>query len=63
MRLKNKQGKEYDKSCAIKDVTRNIRMIGDNSVIMFDVDGNRYVSSDLKNMNKSSLRRLDSYLF
>ena len=63
MRLKNKQGKEYDKSCAIKDVTRNIRMIGDNSVIIFDVDGNRYVSSDLKNMNKASLRRLDSYLF
>ena len=63
MRLRNKQGNEYDKSCAIKDVTRNIRMIGDNSVIIFDVDGNRYVSSDLKNMNKASLRRLDSYLF
>ncbi|MCL2528241.1 MAG: DUF1854 domain-containing protein [Defluviitaleaceae bacterium] len=63
MKLRNKQGKEYDKSCAIKDVSRNIRMLTDNSVIIFDVDGNRYVVPDLGALNKQSLRRLDSYLF
>jgi len=63
MRLRNKQGKEYDKSCAVKDVSRNIRMLSDNSIIIFDVDGNRYVVPNLKELNKQSLRRLDSYLF
>jgi len=63
MRLRNKQGKEYDKSCAVKDVSRNIRMLSNNSVIIFDVDGNRYVVSDLTALNKHSLRRLDAYLF
>jgi len=63
MRLRNKQGKEYDKSCAVKDVSRNIRMLSGNSIIIFDVDGNRYVVPDLSQLNKQSLRRLDSYLF
>jgi len=63
MRLRNKQGKEYDKSCAVKDVSRNIRMLSSNSIIIFDVDGNRYVVPDLGALNKQSLRRLDSYLF
>ena len=63
MRLRNKQGNEYDKSCAVKDVSRNIRMLSSNSVIIFDVDGNRYVVPDLGELNKQSLRRLDSYLF
>jgi len=63
MRLRNKQGKEYDKSCAVKDVSRNIRMLSSNSIIIFDVDGNRYVVPSLKELNKQSLRRLDSYLF
>jgi len=63
MKLRNKQGNEYEKSCAIKDVSRNIRMLSGNSVIIFDVDGNRYVVPDLKALNKQSLRKLDSYLF
>ena len=63
MRLMNKQGKEYNKSCAIKDVSRNIRMLSNSSVIIFDVDGNRYVVPDLGALNKQSLRRLDAYLF
>ena len=63
MRLKNKQGKEYEKSCAVKDVSRNIRMLSNTSIIIFDVDGNRYVVPDLGELNKQSLRKLDSYLF
>ena len=63
MRLKDKQGNEYDKSCAIKDVSRNIRMLSNDSVIIFDVDGNRYVIPSLKDFDRYSLRKLDAYLF
>ena len=63
LRLKNKQGKEYVKNCAVKDVSRNIRMLGDTSCIIFDVDGNRYIVSELSKIGKKSLRKLDAYLF
>ena len=63
LKLKNKQGKEYTKNCAVKDVSRNIRMITNTSVIIFDVDGNRYVISDVANLNRHSMRKLDAYLF
>ena len=63
LRLKNKQGKEYTKNCAVKDVSRNIRMVTNTSVIIFDVDGNRYVISDVANLNRHSMRKLDAYLF
>jgi len=63
MRLKNKKGVEYKKNCAIKDVSRNIRMLSDNSIIVFDVDGNRYIASDLTKLSRQSMRKLDAYLF
>ena len=63
LRLKNKQGKEYTKNCAVKDVSRNIRMLGDMSCIIFDVDGNRYIAPDRSKIGKKSLRKLDAYLF
>jgi len=63
MKLKNKKGVEYKKNCAIKDVSRNIRMLSDNSIIIFDVDGNRYISSDLTKLSRQSMRKLDAYLF
>ncbi|MCL1861998.1 MAG: DUF1854 domain-containing protein [Defluviitaleaceae bacterium] len=63
LRLKNKKGVEYKKNCAIKDVSRNIRMLSDTSVIIFDVDGNRYIVEDVKRLSRQSLRKLDAYLF
>ena len=63
MRLKNKKGIEYTKNCAIKDVSRNIRTLSDNSIIIFDVDGNRYIAPDLSKLSRQSLRKLDVYLF
>lgn len=63
LRLKNKKGIEYKKNCAIKDVSRNIRMLSDTSVIIFDVDGNRYIVEDLKRLSRQSMRKLDAYLF
>ncbi len=63
MKVKNRQGKEYVKSCAIKDVNRNIRMLTDKSLIIFDVDGNRYMIQDIFKMDKNSVKKLDPYLF
>jgi len=63
MRLINKVGKEYTKNCAVKDVSRNIRMLSSTSVIIFDVDGNRYVIPDVRKLNRQSMRKLDAYLF
>ena len=63
MQLRNKQGKEYKKNCAVKDVSRNIRMVTPTSVIIFDVDGNRYVIPDVSRLNRNSMRKLDAYLF
>jgi len=63
MKLKNKKGIEYKKNCAIKDVSRNIRTLSSNSIIIFDVDGNRYISTDLSKLSRQSMRKLDSYLF
>ena len=63
MRLKNKKGVEFVKDCFIKDVSRNIRMLSDSSVIFFDVDGNRYVVDDLSKLSQQSVRRIEAYLF
>jgi hypothetical protein len=63
LRLKNKKGAEYKKNCAVKDVSRNIRMLSDTSIIIFDVDGNRYIAEDIKKLSRQSMRKLDAYLF
>ena len=51
------------KNAAVKDVNRNIRMLGDDRLIIFDVDGNRFILPSLKALDKKSLKRLEPYLF
>lgn len=51
------------KTCAVKDVNKNIRLLGDDRLIVFDVDGNRYMIESLKGLDKKSLKRLEPYLF
>lgn len=63
MKLKNKQGRVYDKSCAIKDVSRNIRTLPNEMVLIFDVDGNRYTIPAVRELSKASMKKLDAYLF
>ena len=53
----------YEKNCAVNDVNRNIRMIDDNRLLIFDVDGNRYMVGDLSALDKKSIRRLEPYMF
>ena len=54
---------KFDKNCAIKDVSRNIRMLDDDRLLIFDVDGNRYIISSLAALDKKSVKRLEPYLF
>jgi len=55
--------KKYTKNCAIKDVNKNIRMLSDDSLIIFDVDGNRFFIKSLSALDKNSLKRLSPFLF
>jgi len=56
-------GASHMKSCALKDVSKNIRMLNENSIIIFDVDGNRYIIKDVNKLDRASRRRLEPYLF
>lgn len=58
-----RNGKKHSKNCAVKDVSRNIRMLDDERLILFDVDGNRYIINSLSALDKKSLSRLEPYLF
>lgn len=53
----------YEKNCAINDVNKNIRMLDDDRLLMFDVDGNRYIVQSLAGLDKKSLKRLEPYMF
>jgi len=55
--------KKHVRNCAVKDVNRNIRMLSDNSLIIFDVDGNRFIVKDITALDKNSLKRLEPFLF
>ena len=58
-----RDGRKYDKTCTVKDVSKNIRMLSDDRLIIFDVDGNRYIVNSLAKLDKKSLNRLGPYLF
>jgi hypothetical protein len=57
------RGETFEKNCAVKDVNKNIRMLDDDRLIIFDVDGNRYIVPSLEALDKKSIKRLEPYLF
>ena len=61
--LQGTAGVVYPKTCAVKDVNRNIRMLGEKGLVIFDVDGNRYIVKDVMRLDKASFRRIEPYLF
>ena len=58
-----RDGHPYEKTCTVKDVSKNIRLLGDDRLIIFDVDGNRYLINSLSKLDKKSLSRLEPYMF
>jgi hypothetical protein len=57
------QGETFSKNCAVKDVTKNIRLLDEDRLIIFDVDGNRYIVQSLAALDKKSVKKLEPYLF
>ena len=56
-------GEKHERNAAVNDVNKNIRMLGANRLIIFDVDGNRYIINALDKLDGKSLRRLEPYMF
>ncbi len=53
----------HKKVFAVKDVSRNIKQLDENRIIIFDVDGNRYYISNIWDIDKSSRRKIEPYLY
>lgn len=52
-----------DKSFTVRDLTRNLRSANENTLLIFDVDGNRYVIPDQEKIEQKSRRLLEPYLY
>ncbi|MBQ6065828.1 MAG: DUF1854 domain-containing protein [Clostridia bacterium] len=53
---------DYPMSFTIRDLVKNIRCT-EGHVILTDVDGNRFLISDLERIDKKSRRKLEPYLY
>lgn len=51
------------KSFTVRDITKNMRFAGDNTLLIFDMDGNRYVIPEFENIEEKSKRLLEPYLY
>ncbi|MCL2462000.1 MAG: DUF1854 domain-containing protein [Defluviitaleaceae bacterium] len=56
-------GGAHERSAAVNDVNKNIRLLDANRLIIFDVDGNRYIVNAIDKLDKKSLQRLEPYMF
>lgn len=54
-------GKE--KSFTVRDITRNMRFATGDTLLIFDMDGNRYVIPDFEKTEPKSKRLLEPYLY
>jgi hypothetical protein len=51
------------KSIAIKDVTKSIRQLDEKRLLILDVDGNRFMIPNLPELDRGSMKHIESYLF
>lgn len=54
-------GKE--KKFTVRDITRNLRYASENTLLIFDMDGNRYVIPEFEKIEEKSKRLLEPYLY
>lgn len=52
-----------DKSFTVRDLTRNLRFANDSTLLIFDVDGNRYIIPDHEKIEQKSRRLIEPYLY
>ncbi|MBQ5882904.1 MAG: DUF1854 domain-containing protein, partial [Clostridia bacterium] len=69
--IKEKMGHFYfetkigvkDKNFTVKNITRNIRFAGEDTLLIFDMDGNRYIMPEFSKTDTKSQRLLEPYLY
>lgn len=54
-------GKE--KNFTVRDITRNMRFSSGDTLLIFDMDGNRYVIPEFEKIEQKSKRLLEPYLY
>ncbi len=52
-----------DKNFTVRDLTRNLRFANDSTLLIFDVDGNRYIIPNHEKIEKKSRRLIEPYLY
>ena len=69
--IKEKMGHFYfetkigdkDKNFTVKNITRNIRFAGEDTLLIFDMDGNRFIMPEFSKTDTKSKRLLEPYLY
>jgi hypothetical protein len=69
--IKEKMGHFYfetkigvkDKNFTVKNITRNVRFAGEDTLLIFDMDGNRYIMPEFSKTDAKSQRLLEPYLY
>ena len=51
------------KNFTVRDITKNMRFAGGKTLLIFDMDGNRYVIPEFENIEEKSKRLLEPYLY
>jgi hypothetical protein len=54
---------DFKKVFAVKDVSRSIKQINDQCIIITDVDGNRYLIPDIWVIDVKSRRKIEPYMY
>ncbi len=54
---------DKDKSFTVRDITKNLRFASDDTLLIFDMDGNRYVIDGYSKTEDKTKRLLEPYLY
>jgi len=55
--------KEVKRLFAVKDISRSIKQLDDGAIIINDVDGNRFLITDVDSIKPKSRRKLEPFLY
>lgn len=53
----------YKKIFAVRDVSRSIKQLDEQAIIITDVDGNRFLIPDIWSIDSKSRRKIEPYLY
>jgi hypothetical protein len=53
----------FDKTVAVKDISKNLKQLSEKEIIITDADGNRYRITDVGKLQRKALRMIEPYLY